>query len=401
MTRIGEPEPRPGLRAADRVGTRALVLFAFGIGVLAAAVGLTWQHVKAAREVAADARARAVGDTERTAQAIDGLLRQVMPLAGDAAQSLGRSGQSDAQIVARLTELARTNRAVRGMGAAYAPFAFSKERQLFAPYVLNASPGVTRRVRVLDMTETEQFLRTYEQRSSSRRLDRIRTGAFVKSIEFLSSTNVQVTGQVWQRFPAPAPRVAAFALADADKPDILEVSRHREGAEEVVLWSFPATIRDNFSYEKYPFDRQNVSVRLKPSTLGRAEVLVPDFPAYTVSNPAARPGLASDLGSKDERLSQFAGFTAKDIIKGAAAFFVISFQHIALRNALASPRLIYFEYFYFTTYLGLLGVVLNGILFATGAGGQVVEFRDNLLPKIAFWPTLMTGLFIVTLVVFY
>lgn len=719
VTGIAEPSaPRPWLSAADRIGTLALVLLAFGIGGLAAAAGLTWQHVSAATEVATFARQRAIADTERTALAIDGLLRQVMPLARDAAGRLGRPGQREADVVAQLTELAGANRAVRGVGAAYAPFAFSSDRRLFAPYVLNTGPGTTRRtqveaaydytgfehrwygdsildgamwhgplegmasegqlalraepffregadraaeapmgvlfatvslddiarqldsmalgingyafvfssqgnyvahprrdlvtqgatvfetawnssntslhsaaihalkgesgfvesidpttgheswfvhapikatgwtlavvyyeeafrlnpdrdrrdsfriaaaamigvgliglalfvvlvdgrsrwmwalatsvsvslgiaigvlwsvssrfpaeesgdrVRVLDMTETEQFLRTYE-RSSGRRLERIRTGAFVKSIEFLSSTNVQVTGQVWQRFRAPAPAAPEFVLADADKPEVLEVSRHREGADEVVLWSFAATLRDNFSYEKYPFDRQSVAVRLRPASIGRSEVLVPDFAAYAVSNPAARPGLASDLvlpgwelsasyfdyrpagytanfgfegldattappelsfnvivsrrflgpfvanivplgvagvmifclliiSSKEERLSRFAGFTAKDIIKGAAAvFFVISFQHIALRNALASPRLIYFEYFYFTTYLGLLAVVLNGILFATGHGGRMIEFRDNLLPKIAFWPTIMTCLFIITLMVFY
>jgi hypothetical protein len=107
------------------------------------------------------------------------------------------------------------------------------------------------------------------------------------------------------------------------------------------------------------------------------------------------------ISSKSEG-SKYGGFTAKDIIKGSAAvFFVISYQHIALRNALASPRLIYFEYFYFTTYLGLLAVMVNAIAFAAAWGGPVLEFRDNLMPKVAFWPMAMTCLFIVTMVVFY
>ncbi len=39
---------------------------------------------------------------------------------------------------------------------------------------------------------------------------------------------------------------------------------------------------------------------------------------------------------------------AMDIVRGTAALFVVaSFQHIGLRNALSSPRVFYFEYFYF------------------------------------------------------
>ena len=282
-----------------------------------------------------------------------------------------------------------------------------------------------------------------------------------------------MTGYIWQRLPAPAPEKPDFILPDADKPEIKEMSRHREGSDEVVLWSFAANLREHFAYDKYPLDQQDLWVRLRPAQIERNVVLLPDLADYSVSNPAARPGVAADLvlpgweltgsyfdyrtpsynanfgfgkfdpatappelyfdvtvrrsflgpfvsniiplgvagvmifslliiSSKHDQLSKFAGFTAKDIVKGSAAvFFVISFQHIALRNSLASPRLIYFEYFYFTTYLGMLIVTLNGILFATSSGGPVVEFRDNLVPKIAFWPTTMSCLFVVTLWAFY
>lgn len=327
--------------------------------------------------------------------------------------------------------------------------------------------------RVLDAATAEQYLQTYEREAGNGRFTRVPTGVFLKSIEFQSSTNVSVTGFVWQRLPAPAAAQPAFVLADADKPEIREVSRHREGTDEVVLWSFAANLRENFSYEKYPFDQQEVWVRLRPADITGRSAFVPALASYSSANPAARPGVAADLvlpgwevrssffdyraarynanfgferfdtttappelyfnvvvrrrfigpfvsnvvpltvawvmifsllliASKTGPLSRLAGFTAKDIVAGSAAvFFVISFQHIALRNALASPRLIYFEYFYFTTYLALLSVVSNAILFASGHGSHLLEFRDNLLPKVAFWPTLMTCFFLVTLMVFY
>ncbi len=328
------------------------------------------------------------------------------------------------------------------------------------------------RTKVLDAAGAEGYLHSYE-RDAGHAYARLPTGVFVKSIEFLSSTNVAVTGFIWQRFPAPAPSDPQFSILEADKPEIREVSRHRAGADDVVLWSFAATLREHLSYEKYPFDRQDVWIRLRQKGMADTTMLLPDLGSYADLDPLAGPGVAADLvlpgwqvtgsyfdyrpgryntnfgferldeaagspelyfnidvsrrflgpfvsnvvplgvagvmifsllliSSKNDALSRFAGFTAKDIVKGAAAvFFVISFQHIALRNALASPHLIYFEYFYFTTYLGLLLVIMNGILFASNAGGAVVEFRDNLVPKIAYWPAAMTCLFIVTLMVFY
>ena len=327
------------------------------------------------------------------------------------------------------------------------------------------------RTRVPDAASAEQYLRTYEQ-ENGHDLQRIPTGIFLKSIEFLSNVNVAVAGYVWQRLPAPAPARPEFVLADADRPDIREVSRRRAGADEVVLWSFAANVRESFSYEKYPLDRHAVWIRLQPGALDRPAVLTPDFGSYQVHDPGVGPGVSTDLvlpgwrvsgssfdyrpaiynatfggdrvdatsapelyfnvsvtrrflgpfvsnivplsvagvmifalliiSSKNESRSRFAGFTAKDIVKGAAAvFFVISFQHIALRNALGSERLMYFEYFYFTAYLGMLLVTLNGILFASDVGGGVVHFRDNLLPKLAFWPAAMACLFAITLVVFY
>jgi len=338
-------------------------------------------------------------------------------------------------------------------------------------YASRYPPDVTEdRATVLDMASAGQYLKSYQHDTGGKRLTEIPTGVFVKSIEFLSSANVAVTGSIWQRLPPGGG--PEFLLADAYKPEIREVSRRRLGAQDVVVWSFSASLRVPFPYDRYPFDKQAVSVRLRPIVADRGTVLVPDLGAYTVTNPTARPGVSGDLvlpgwqlvasyfdyrapvfntnfgyeqfdpnaaspdlyfnvevsrrflgpfvsnlipltvagimifallliSSKSDH-SRFAGFTAKDTVSGAAAvFFVISYQHITLRNALASPRLIYLEYFYFTTYLGLLAVMLNGILFARGAGGTVLEYRDNLVPKIAYWPTAMTFLFIVTLWVFY
>ena len=104
----------------------------------------------------------------------------------------------------------------------------------------------------------------------------------------------------------------------------------------------------------------------------------------------------------DEKKAAFMQLTSGRLVNICVSmFFVIVFAHISVRRSLAAEEIFYLEYFYFTTYLGLLLVIMNGILFASNSGGAVVEFRDNLVPKIAYWPAAMTCLFIVTLMVFY
>ncbi len=96
------------------------------------------------------------------------------------------------------------------------------------------------------------------------------------------------------------------------------------------------------------------------------------------------------------------GFSAAEIVLGASAlFFVASFQHVAMREALDASDLLYFEYFYFVLYLMLMAVSINGILFASDVHLAFIEYADNLLPKLLLWPLTMVALFLITLVQFY
>ncbi len=321
--------------------------------------------------------------------------------------------------------------------------------------------------------ETEQYLRTVARGEGDVRapVDRLPVGIFVTSIEFKSSIDVDVTGYLWHEQPvgSAAPRVV---LADAPTADFREIVRRpTTPGRELTVWQFSATLREFFSYERFPFDEQQVWVRIRGTDPTTRFVPVPNFKSYTGSNPVTRPGVASDLvlpdwdltgsyfdfripkysvnfgddrfdgalpelyfnitlqrrflspfvsymlplgvaaamlfallliSTKHEERSVFTGFTAKDIVQGVAAlFFVVSFQHIALRTSLASAKLIYLEYFYFVSYFTLLAVAADGILFAGRSGIALIEFRDNLLPKLSFWPTVMALLFVVTFLRFY
>src|SRR5207302_6867480 len=73
------------------------------------------------------------------------------------------------------------------------------------------------------------------------------------------------------------------------------------------------------------------------------------------------------VGSKREHSrSDLVGFKAVGVVGSCTGlFFVVTAQHISLHSSIGSDRIVYFEYFYFTTYLVLMGVCVNAILFAT------------------------------------
>jgi hypothetical protein len=108
------------------------------------------------------------------------------------------------------------------------------------------------------------------------------------------------------------------------------------------------------------------------------------------------------ISTRRERSTSLFGFSAESSLRSCAAlFFVVSFQHVALRNSLASPVLMYFEYFYFTVYLAILLVSINAILFAAQFGIRAVEHRENIIPKLVFWPLWTACMFGITYVALY
>ncbi len=121
------------------------------------------------------------------------------------------------------------------------------------------------------------------------------TGVYIESLEFLSANNVQVTGYVWQTYDAsiPAEVTRGFVLPEAiEEAYEAEEAYRRAGDEgETIGWYFHAVLRQQFDYRQYPFDHQDVWLRLWHADLDRAIVLVPDFSAYADIDPLTLPGL--------------------------------------------------------------------------------------------------------------
>jgi len=118
----------------------------------------------------------------------------------------------------------------------------------------------------------------------------IPTGVFIQSMEFTSANNVVVTGYIWQRYSkdVPADIGHGFILPEGDS-DIYytedNVSYRKEQGDEVVLgWYINTALRQTFDYSHYPFDRQDVWLRLWHLNFDRNVILTPDLKAYGAVN---------------------------------------------------------------------------------------------------------------------
>ena len=134
------------------------------------------------------------------------------------------------------------------------------------------------------------------------------TGVFVQSVEFSSANNVTVTGYIWQRYPAalgedpagvkpllPLPgssTTPGFIFPEADSTAVGEVYRQvQSNGDEVIGWNFRAVLRQQFNYAKYPFDREDVWIRMWPKDFDKNIFLTPDLASYHTTDPSLKPGL--------------------------------------------------------------------------------------------------------------
>jgi len=108
------------------------------------------------------------------------------------------------------------------------------------------------------------------------------------------------------------------------------------------------------------------------------------------------------ITSKDERLVGFMQAGSGRILNICAAmFFVIAFSHIDIRQKIAAGQVFYLEYFYFLIYLAILLISINSVIYSMGIKIHLIQYKENLVFKLFFWPFLLGLLFTITVFTFY
>lgn len=96
------------------------------------------------------------------------------------------------------------------------------------------------------------------------------------------------------------------------------------------------------------------------------------------------------------------GFSASGVISASGAFtFILILDQINLRSSLPTGGILYIEYFYFVLYVMILLVAIDGLLVAKRSNAFLLRYRNNLIPKLLYWPVLLTLQLLVTAMVFY
>ncbi len=251
---------------------------------------------------------------------------------------------------------------------------------------------------------------------------------------------------------------------DANNLEVQEVYNEAQGDSELIGWYIEATLRQKFDYSRYPFDPKDIEVQIWHSDLNRQVVLVPDFTAYKLINPRLQPGINQDIAlygwildssffeykfrEYNTNLGFSEGFFKGDLpdlyftvavkrefidpliyrlvalicvvsllfamllvlnsdrgmeVLGTAAglIFIVIVDQIAIREEVAAGGLIYFDYFYFVIYfyIFLIAVIALMLLNDTPTP-NFLKYKDNLITKLLYWPSLLGTLLILTLFVF-
>jgi hypothetical protein len=138
------------------------------------------------------------------------------------------------------------------------------------------------------------------------------TGIYLQSFEFLNTNNVEMAGFVWQTYGPEIPDnvmrgvVLPEAVKEAYKAKEVWRIKRDDGSEQIG-WYFSGTFRQNFDYRLYPFDRQNIWLRIWSPEPIASVIPVPDFGAYRDLTPSSLPGIDTQFvyGGWDPLSSEF------------------------------------------------------------------------------------------------
>jgi hypothetical protein len=137
--------------------------------------------------------------------------------------------------------------------------------------------------------------------------------------------------------------------------------------DDLIGWHVQVTLRQAFDYRRYPFDRQDVWLRMWSRDFTRRVVLVPDFASYPDIAPAALPGLDPHFvyGGWTPEHAHFsydasqAGATVGEPAAQAASGYPELYFNVGLKRDFLEPFL---DYVIFSLVVALL---LFGILVLT------------------------------------
>jgi hypothetical protein len=145
----------------------------------------------------------------------------------------------------------------------------------------------------------------------------IKTGLFIQSLQFTTANDVVITFYIWQKYEHNKHDTTqidvGFVLPEATSMTVNQAYKKVYKDFTVYGWDVEATIRETFSYENYPFDFQNVWLRMWHKDFNKNIILIPDLEAYKEVRPDAKMGIEQQIVLPGWEITQsFFGYMYND-----------------------------------------------------------------------------------------
>lgn len=121
-------------------------------------------------------------------------------------------------------------------------------------------------------------------------------GFFIQSIKFDTSSDVNLTGYIWHKYPLNYPDnfSKGFIFPEGvNSTNAIIKEAYTEKHKDYLLkgWYFEVTVRQTFDYRKFPLDRKTVWLRLWPKTWHTDVIFTPDLASYESVVPGSMFGM--------------------------------------------------------------------------------------------------------------
>jgi uncharacterized membrane protein YeaQ/YmgE (transglycosylase-associated protein family) len=120
------------------------------------------------------------------------------------------------------------------------------------------------------------------------------TGMFIQSLEFSKSGKASLSGYIWGQSDVNS-TPHEITLPDGQETILTPLYQQKNELSTVQTQSFSTEIKQKFDYRKYPFQKEDIEVRIRPINLASNTLLTPDLKAYHRTNPESYPGVDKDI----------------------------------------------------------------------------------------------------------
>ncbi len=208
-------------------------------------------------------------------------------------------------------------------------------------------------IEITNTTELDAYLNAFKREHKKRKPLLVKTGLFIQNVKFSSANDLHISGYFWQKVDNPSIIKSKFregsltTILEPDFPEAeyLELKLENEN-NGLIQWYFSAEIRQSFDYSNYPFDEENIWLRVRPKKAYQDQLLfIPDFASY--SKFTSQTDYYLDTDTKEENLKN--GLEEDVFIEGykiIRTFFSVrdrlysnSFGEFDLKESYSHPEL--------------------------------------------------------------